>query len=452
METEQQETDRLVHLLEQDEDETVVDELSRLNAADAEQLVRTLPAKLRDKTLLALSPETAGAILEEMPDDLAAAAVMGMEPEPAAAMLQEMQSDLEADLLQEVEPSHAEAILAEIDPVDAAAARELLQYDEDSAGGLMQTELIAISETMVAGDVVRQLRDRADEYVQFPASYLYAVDESYKLLGVVSLRALLLCNLSTPIAEIVSREIISAHPLMPGRDLVNLFRHHHYLVIPVVDEQGTLLGIVTQDDAMRFAEENAEEDMLRMSGIVGGDEFRDMPLRRRSGRRLSWLSVNILLNVLAASVIAIYQDTLREVIALAVFLPIISDMSGCSGNQAVAVSIRELSLDRITPRQIFWVLRKEMAVGILNGLVLGLLIGLIAWLWQGNAALGLVVGGALWINTLVAVSIGGLVPLVLHRFHQDPAIASSPILTTLTDMCGFFIVLMTANQFLPLLQ
>jgi CBS domain-containing protein len=138
---------------------------------------------------------------------------------------------------------------------------------------------------------------------------------------------------------------------------------HHYLVIPVVDEQGKLLGIVTQDDAMRFAEENAEEDMLRMSGIVGGDEFRDMPLRKRSGRRLSWLSVNILLNVLAASVIAIYQDTLREVIALAVFLPIISDMSGCSGNQAVAVSIRELSLGRVTPRQLFWVLKKEMAVG-----------------------------------------------------------------------------------------
>jgi magnesium transporter len=177
-----------------------------------------------------------------------------------------------------------------------------------------------------------------------------------------------------------------------------------------------------------------------------------MPLRKRSGRRLSWLSVNILLNVLAASVIAVYQDTLREVIALAVFLPIISDMSGCSGNQAVAVSIRELSLGRVAAHQLFWVLKKEMAVGILNGLVLGLLIGLIAWLWKGNVALGLVIGGALWINTLVAVSIGGLVPLILHRFKQDPAIASSPILTTLTDMCGFFIVLTTANQFLPLLQ
>jgi magnesium transporter len=234
--------------------------------------------------------------------------------------------------------------------------------------------------------------------------------------------------------------------------LVKVFRRYHYLAVPVISDDGTLLGVITQDDALRVAEKQADEELLRFTGIAGGDEFRVMPLRRRSGRRLSWLSINILLNVVAASVIALYQETLQAVIALAVFLPIISDMSGCSGNQAVAVSIRELSLDRIRPRDFLWVAGKELSVGLFNGLALGMIIGLVAWIWKGNGWLGAIVGAALWINTLVAVTIGGLVPLILRRFRQDPAIASGAILTTLTDMCGFFMVLGLASRYLHLLE
>ena len=170
-----------------------------------------------------------------------------------------------------------------------------------------------------------------------------------------------------------------------------------------------------------------------------------MPVRVRSSRRLSWLSVNILLNLMAASVIAFYQDTLSSVIALAVFLPIISDMSGCTGNQAVAVSMRELSLGIIKPGETFRVWFQEIRVGLINGLVLGILLGLAAFLWKGNIYLGLVVGGALAINTLVAVSIGGTVPLILKKLNVDPALASGPILTTITDMIGFFLALSFAT-------
>ncbi len=170
-----------------------------------------------------------------------------------------------------------------------------------------------------------------------------------------------------------------------------------------------------------------------------------MPTLLRSRRRLSWLSVNILLNIVAASVIALYQDTLARVIALAVFLPIISDMSGCSGNQAVAVSLRELSLGVVKPFEVLYVAAKEAVVGLVNGLVLGLLVAAAAWLYAGNAWLGLVVGGALAINTVVAVLIGGTVPLVLRRRGMDPALASGPILTTITDMCGFFLALSFAS-------
>jgi magnesium transporter len=177
-----------------------------------------------------------------------------------------------------------------------------------------------------------------------------------------------------------------------------------------------------------------------------------MPILFRSKRRLSWLSVNILLNIMAASVIAAYEETLSAVIALAVFLPIVSDMSGCSGNQAVAVSMRELTLGAAVPRDVIRVLRKEAAVGLINGLALGILLGIAAWAWKGSPVLGLVVGGALAANTIIAVSVGGTVPLILRGLKFDPAVASGPLLTTVTDVCGFFLVLSLASLALPLLS
>ena len=176
-----------------------------------------------------------------------------------------------------------------------------------------------------------------------------------------------------------------------------------------------------------------------------------MPLAVRARRRLAWLSVNIFLNVIAASVIAVYQETLAQVIALAVFLPIISDMSGCSGNQAVAVSMRELSLGLVRPSELMRVWLKEVSVGLINGLALGLLIAAVAFLWKGNPFLGLVVGTAMMVNTVVAVSLGGTLPLFMRRLGMDPALASGPILTTVTDMCGFFLVLSMAAAMLKLL-
>ena len=221
--------------------------------------------------------------------------------------------------------------------------------------------------------------------------------------------------------------------------------------MPVVDERENLLGIVRRRTVLEAVAEQSEADRLKAAGIVGGDELRSMPIAVRSRRRLSWLSVNILLNIMAASVIAFYEDTLSALIALAVFLPIVSDMSGCSGNQAVAVSMRELTLGAASPRDVARVWGKELSVGLINGLALGTLLGIAAWAWKGNPVLGLVVGLALAINTVVAVSIGGTVPLVLKRFGVDPAVASGPLLTTITDMCGFFLVLSLAATAMPYL-
>jgi magnesium transporter len=185
---------------------------------------------------------------------------------------------------------------------------------------------------------------------------------------------------------------------------------------------------------------------------VGGEEFRSMPIRTRSGRRLSWLSINIVLNLIAASVITRYEATLEQVIALAFFLPIISDMSGCSGNQAVAVSMRELSKGLIKPKEVFRVLLKELPVGMLNGLALGIILSCIAALWQWNLAFGAVIGLALMANTIVSVCLGGSIPLILRAVKLDPALVSSPLLTTITDMCGFFFVLSFATAAMQYIQ
>ena len=233
------------------------------------------------------------------------------------------------------------------------------------------------------------------------------------------------------------------------KTLERFFDRHPLFGVPAVDAMGALVGVVRSVDVEQAADERSNRSFLKFMGIVGGEELRTMPLRNRSMRRLSWLTVNIVLNIIAASVIAFHQDTLSAVIALAVFLPIISDMSGCSGNQAVAVSMRELTLGVIRPAEIWRVLRKEAAVGLINGIVLGVLLGLVGWLWQGNFALGAVVAVSLALNTLVAVCFGGLIPLVLARLGQDPALASGPILTTITDMTGFLLVLTIAGALLP---
>jgi len=268
------------------------------------------------------------------------------------------------------------------------------------------------------------------------------------LVGVVRLRDLVFADLDACIGDVASK----AHTVPANATLTELeqfFDEYDIAAVPVVDERKYLLGIVRRRAVLEALNEKAEIDHLKAAGIVGGEELRSMPVMIRSRRRLSWLTINIGLNIVAASVIAMYEETLTAVIALAVFLPIVSDMSGCSGNQAVAVSMRELTLGATDPKDVARVLGKEMIVGLINGLALGVLLGCAAWLWKGNPVLGLVVGAALALNTILAVSIGGSVPLILKRMNIDPAVASGPLLTTITDMCGFFLVLSLASLVLP---
>lgn len=441
---------RLADLVERGEDAR--EYLATLHGTETLLAVSRLPEDLQRSLFTQLQPDDAADLVEQLPDVAAVEIVEGLEPAAAARILHELPSDEKADLIGELDEQDAEAILANLEPDEARGVRTLAAYEDEEAGGLMVTEFLVYRGKDTVADVVRDLRENRETYADYDVQYVYVVDGDGQLVGVMPMRDLLLSPAEAKIRTLMIKQPLSVQDHAVLEDVQEVFDEYSILGLPVTDEAGRLVGVIRRSDFEIAATERSDSDYRSAQGIVGGEELRTMPLALRSRRRLMWLSLNVVLNVIAASVISVFEGTLQAVIALAVFLPIISDMSGCSGNQAVAVSIRELSLGYVRPAEMLRVWGKELAVGLVNGAILGALIAAVAWTWKGNAVLGLVVGVALMINTIVAVSIGGLVPLVLKRWGKDPALASGPILTTVTDMCGFFLVLGFATVMLEHLR
>ncbi|TWT89102.1 Magnesium transporter MgtE [Pseudobythopirellula maris] len=417
--------------------------VEELDARETARAICELEPEEQTMLLSRLGPEQAGEVLETLPDVTATEAIESLPAETAAAILHELPSDDQADLYKSLDSIDAAAILAELDSDEAERITELASYPDDTAGGLLATEVVALRDIASVGRTVERLRGDADRLRRLDIQYAYVVAKGRRLVGVLRLRDLLLAEDDTKLETIMIREPLSIPADMPLAELETFFDDHAFLGVPVVDGEGRLVGAVSRVAVDEATQDQATSDYRRSMGVVV-EELRTMPTLRRSRLRLAWLSINIVLNVVAASVIAAYQETLSQVITLAVFLPIISDMSGCSGNQAVAVSMRELSLGLIRPNEWLRVWGKEAAVGVINGLALGLLIGLVSGFYDGNVWMGLVVGSALAANTLLAVLLGGVLPLALKQMKVDPALASGPILTTVTDMCGFFLVLSLA--------
>lgn len=432
------------HLLQLAEDGMTAELEAILDAMPAQDVARAmylLSDEEQAKVVTAISAEEAADLIEQLSEVQAVDLLGNLSPEDAAEIIDALPSDEQADIISEMNAAGAEAILQRMSVEEAADARALILYPDDVAGGLMIKEYLSYNDEATVGDVAQDLQDNAEKYRDYGVQYAYVSDAGNKLVGVLRMRDLLLTKRSTPLRSIMIPNPRTVRDDTSLDELDAFFDDHKYFGVPVVDGDGAIVGVVQESDVAEATADRQHTDYLKTQGIVGGEEIRSLPLIVRARRRLAWLSVNILLNICAASVIAFYQDTLAAVIALAVFLPIISDMSGCSGNQAVAVSMRELALGLARPGDLLRVWLKEISLGVINGLVLGALVACAAILWKGQPYLGLVVGLALCLNTMVAVSLGGILPLLLKRFKVDPAVASGPILTTVTDMCGFFIVL-----------
>ncbi len=414
--------------------------LATLPGADVVRAMFRLDELERHAVLAALMPETAAEFIVDVPDEVAAQLIEGLPVAEAASILTALPGHEQADLLAGVENADRTRILGAMAPNSAAIARELMSFPAHSAGGLMMYEYLAFPPTATARDVLEELTSGRRDLSRHLLQYAYVVDQGGRLAGVARTRELVEAVPTASLGELAKMPtVVNANADLAT--VVACLEEAEELSLPVTDDDGHMLGVVERTQVDDALVEQATEDHLKSQGIVGGEELRSMPVTVRSRRRLSWLSVNIVLNMVSVSVIAAFEETLAAAITLAVFLPIVSDMSGCSGNQAVAVSMRELALGVVNPRDAFRVWWQEAKLGVLNGCALGALLGAAAWAWKGNAALGAVVGGALAINTVVAVSIGGTVPLLLKRAGADPAVASGPVLTTVTDMCGFFLVL-----------
>ncbi|NVJ92251.1 MAG: magnesium transporter [Methylocystaceae bacterium] len=441
--------DALLQALETKDTESLIEIVDSMTISDALRYFLWLDDAQKETFLNLLPHDLSAELIAELPLEHAGGVVEQLEEDIAVGILSEMETDLQADVLGELTSENADSILAKMDQQEAEEVRNLVQYDENTAGGLMKSEVFSFHTTDTVGLILRTMASEDEEFERFRGQHPYVIDENDKLVGVVSLRTMLSEKRSVKLADVMV-PAVSLPVNMHIDDIEDIFIKEDFLTLPVLDANNVLLGVVTRTTLQDAVYEKSEADNMKRHGVVG-DELRSMPLFLRSRRRLAWLSANIVLNILAASVISSYEDTLTAVIAIAVFLPMVSDMSGCSGNQAVAVSLRELALGTIKPIDMARVWSKEVSLGMINGLVLGMLIGVVAWGWKGNPFLGVVIGAALMINTVIAVSIGGVVPLLLKRFNQDPAVASGPLLTTITDMAGFFLVLSLASLMMPFL-
>lgn len=435
-------------LLQREELPALDQYLKRLPTGEQVRALFRLTSEEQEKLLTLLPPESAADLIDDVPDAQAAELLDNLEPGEAASIVNELDSDEAADVLAEMDREGVEEILSLMDADEAAEARQLIEFDSETAGGLMMKEYLSYPATTLVTDAVADIAVQGEEFPIYYLQHIFVLGPLGRLLGVAGLTDVAGARRDARLEELATP--VDAVNAAAGLDqLEEFFESRDTPIAPVVDNAGHLLGAIRRRAVFDAIAERADESYLKSQGIVGGDEFRSMPLYLRSGRRLSWLIVKIFLNLASASVIALYEGTLAAAFTLAVFLPIVSDMSGCSGYQAVAVSMRELALDIIRPADVLRVCMKEIALGLVTGIVLGLLLAAVAWLWKGNPWLGAVVGGALAVNTVVAVVIGGALPLLLKRLNVDPALAAGPVLTTITDTGGFFLVLSLATLVLP---
>jgi magnesium transporter len=433
-------TQQLTDMIWQKDREGLHRLISDLPPYDLVLIVSRLESSDRSELFELLEPEFAGNLLVNLKELSPHKLLSQLSPETAAKILHGLPINVETDFVAAMKPATAERILGLLPKREIDEVRMLARYEPDVAGGLMETEILSYPESSTVQHVIDDLRRNADTYAKYNVQYIYVTQANHILIGVLRIRALLLADPATALGDLIIDRPATVDHQASLEEVRDTFERHRFLGLPVVEE-GRLVGVVRRAAVEEAIAQRTARQFRLVQGIIGGEEVRTMPVRVRSGRRLAWLSANILLNVIAASVIVYFEDTLARLIALAAFLPIISDMSGCSGNQAVAVSMRELSLGLVRPKEVIRVWMKEIQVGVINGATLGVLLGIVAWVWRSNPTLGVVVGVALALNTIVAVSIGGSVPLILKGFGVDPALASGPILTTVTDICGFFFAL-----------
>ncbi len=430
----------------------LVNLLQKQYPADLAQLFAELPEKDRVSAfslLLERNSRLAMEALSELGPEAGAPLLAGRSPEEIVKLAQDLPSDDVAAIIDNLPEELSAAVLELMQKKPAGAdVGELLEYPEKTAGRIMNPKVFALSEDMTASEAIAALQGSRDVEMVF---YLYVIDSRRHLVGVVSLRRLLLVPPDTPLKRIMTTDLISARVEMDQEEVAGLVALYNLLAIPVVDAENKLVGVITVDDVIDVIKDEATEDVYRLAGLASDDRVFTTPMESLR-KRLPWLLVNLVTAFIAASVVKLFEGTISMVTSLAVFMPVVAGMGGNAATQTLAVIVRGIALGELTWSNTRKALIKEALVGLGNGVACGIVGAGVAWLMQGTPWLGLILGLAMIINMFVAATAGTLIPLALRALNVDPALASSVFITTLTDVFGFLSFLGLGALFIKYLR
>ncbi|MPZ50417.1 MAG: magnesium transporter [Dehalococcoidia bacterium] len=404
--------------------------------ADQADLLEQLDDEARQRLLDRLPSEKLAQILEFLNEDLRARLLAELSVSDVALMLDQLDEDVAADIVQDLPEEQAGQIVPLLELREGI--KEILAYPEESAGGRMSREFVALRRDWSVQEAIDFLRQQQPDAGQ--PFYLYVVDDAERLQGIVGLRSLITALPQTPISDLMTENVQSVRAGEDQEVAAERMRHYNLLALPVVDKDGVLLGVITADDVLDVQVEEATEDIYRMVGLTDEERiFR--PIRESVPPRLAWLTLNLFTAFLAASTVNFFEGTIERVAALAVFMPMVGGMGGNAGIQTITLVVRSLALGEIEPRDAMRVLKHEVIVAVIKGILMGLVVGFVAWIWKDNVWLGVIVGLAMLANIVNATLAGVFIPMVLKRFGADPALASGVFVTTFSDVVGFFVFL-----------
>ena len=419
--------------------------LEPLHPADVADLLEQISGDDRRALLALWSGEIDGDILSEISDAIREEVIGSLPPEVVAEAVRDLDTDDVVDILEDLEEPAQAVILSALEQADRLAVEQALSYPEYSAGRLMQREVVVAPEHWTVGEMIDHLR--AADWLPDQFYHVILVDPRMKPVDYVTLGRLLSSRREVRLKDIIEDSFRTIEATEPEADVAYLFNQYHLISCAVVDAHDRLVGVITIDDAMNVLDEEHQEDMLRMAGVDDEATLADTVWETTKGRAL-WLFVNLLTAILASLVIDLFAQTISQMVALAVLMPIVASMGGNAGTQSMTVAVRALATRDLTAQNASRVIRREIAVGAINGLVFGLVMAGVAAFWFGVPLLALVIGLAM-VFTLIAAALGGIViPMVLERFNIDPALASGPFVTTVTDVVGFFAFLGLASWIL----
>ncbi|NBC47124.1 MAG: magnesium transporter [Gammaproteobacteria bacterium] len=420
--------------------------LNALHPAEIAHVLQSLPQPQRKIVWRMVDDAAEGEVLLYLNDDVRDEILRGMDATEILAVAEGLDVDDLADLVQDLPATVTSEVLSSLDEQRRERLETALSYPEDSAGGLMNTDMVTVRPEVTLDVILRYLRRRKDGLPEITDN-LIVISRQGRYLGVLYLTDLLTNDPDDSVAEVMTLDVQPIPADAKAREVANRFEQLDLVSAPVIDADGRVLGRVTVDDVMDVIREEADHQFLGHAGLSEGEDM-FAPVLLSARRRAVWLGINLLTAFLAAWVIGLFEATIEKIVALAVLMPVVASMGGIAGTQTLTLAIRGIALGHLSAKNIRWLVSKEMAVAMLNGLLWAAVVAGIAWLWFGSSGIAAIIATAITLNVLAATLSGALLPLLLDRFGIDPALAGGVILTTVTDVVGFLSFLGLASLFL----